>query len=420
MKKVVFITSVALAAIGMTGCSNDMPMEVANIHVEETMSPNPMRVSRQEAIEVANKGLASLVGRSTRGRSVKNVEVFGSAPTRTSSSVDTMFYIVNYEGNGGFAVVSADRRLEPLYAISDEGNLSLSDTIENYGLNIFFRSIEQEATQYGLNIPDSISQIDPSIPVLPVNPGGDDVMVEELIQPMLSPVVRKWGQGTPFNYFCPLGNLNWPYLVGCVALSGTQILSYYEWPNNIGGYYFSWNVVKTKTDHITYEILARVGAPEYFNINYGYNTEYGGNTGIGSYQTIDIVPKAFYNLGYEKLPDPRVFSINSAITELRNNKPMLIFGTLSTDNTRGHAWTIDGLYHTYGTIIHDSPTPIHTYMFHCSWGFEGRGDGYYLFNTSGMGGTPGHKDSADGEGGTAFKMMNLKFFSDFKKRSTLL
>ena len=48
-------------------------------------------------------------------------------------------YIVNYADDGGFAVLSADTRMETILAYSDQGNIS--DTMNNPGVKMFLEMI---------------------------------------------------------------------------------------------------------------------------------------------------------------------------------------------------------------------------------------------------------------------------------------
>lgn len=48
-------------------------------------------------------------------------------------------YVVNYADDGGFAVLSADTRMETILAYSDQGNIS--DTMNNPGVKMFLEMI---------------------------------------------------------------------------------------------------------------------------------------------------------------------------------------------------------------------------------------------------------------------------------------
>ncbi len=58
--------------------------------------------------------------------------------TRSSEEAnlpDTLMYLVNFEGNAGFAVLSANRRLSSnIYAVTENGQISGDDFINAYSL----------------------------------------------------------------------------------------------------------------------------------------------------------------------------------------------------------------------------------------------------------------------------------------------
>lgn len=147
MKKNLLISACSLLLL--CGCTQEnLPLENNN---DERISSNPNRITLKEALRTSDKLFRTLEGKTrSAGRVVESVSYLADEKTRGSvESVDTMFYIVNYANNQGFAVLSADRRLDPVYAISGSGSLNESDTIGNPALSVFFR--QMRATGAGLN-----------------------------------------------------------------------------------------------------------------------------------------------------------------------------------------------------------------------------------------------------------------------------
>lgn len=65
---------------------------------------------------------------------IKNVEVVVcDGETRSSMAIDTLLYIVNFTNNKGYALLSADDRVEGLIAIIDKGNLTARE-FKDFGL----------------------------------------------------------------------------------------------------------------------------------------------------------------------------------------------------------------------------------------------------------------------------------------------
>jgi hypothetical protein len=50
-----------------------------------------------------------------------------------------------------------------------------------------------------------------------------------------------WGQGAPYNRFCPVGQAGSRTLVGCVATAAAQIMNYWSWPpSGVGSHAYAW------------------------------------------------------------------------------------------------------------------------------------------------------------------------------------
>lgn len=111
-------------------------------------------VSPDSAIAISNQAIRAISENSeTRSsqskrqvNSVKLVNLASNVATRSQNgnAINSSLYIINYKDNKGFAIVSSDKRLRPLYAISDTGNIAISDTITNKSLALFFHGVESD------------------------------------------------------------------------------------------------------------------------------------------------------------------------------------------------------------------------------------------------------------------------------------
>lgn len=72
-------------------------------------------------------------------KEIANVKAFrrGTFKTRSgyenrniSIDLDTLMYVVNFSDNNGFALVAADKRTDPIFAIIDEGNYDFEELDE--------------------------------------------------------------------------------------------------------------------------------------------------------------------------------------------------------------------------------------------------------------------------------------------------
>lgn len=116
----------------MIACSAEDDLTVS----QKSESPKPankFRISLEDASNRA-ESIINLIEkerhtRSNGKRTIRSVDYYINPSTRGGESIDTLLYLINYGDEQGFALVSADERLDPVYAISDEGHLNFSDTI---------------------------------------------------------------------------------------------------------------------------------------------------------------------------------------------------------------------------------------------------------------------------------------------------
>lgn len=121
------------ASLLLCSCAMDEPTVTEQ---PEGSERDPNFIELSEALQNAEQEFKAVYGSSTRGkRSVSDTELFLPKSYTRSDTEEGLygFYIVNYDD--GFAMLSADRRRPAVYALSDEGSLHLSDTIENKGLS---------------------------------------------------------------------------------------------------------------------------------------------------------------------------------------------------------------------------------------------------------------------------------------------
>ena len=372
----------AVLSLLMIGCTDDEPVSVPNA-MKQSAKENEHRVSLQDALKRAESLLSQIGDPATRSktRKVKSVEYLQNQLTR-SGAIDTTLYLVNYEDNAGFALLGADDRVRPIYAISDEGRLNMEDTVENKGLALFFRNTEAEIanspvlTESG----DTFIYIGP-----PINP--EPLIQKTLIEkvgPLLGYHQRRWHQGSPFNMYS-LNSNGTPINVGCATLAIAQVMSFYAYPSNYRTDTFPWGAMNSGyANERVAKFLRVLGNPE--NLDHDYDI----STGL-----IVLYPirTTFANMGYHNIEGFKFFNEEEVVSILQKGNsnivgggPVLMAG--SSFNSGGHVWVIDGylLYELSGTAIYGNK--IDDYLFHCVWGWQGQSDGYYYWAKS-------HKFSGD-------------------------
>lgn len=364
MKNFIF----AVIALLMVACSQEQVLlPEPEITSPETRSTH---IPLSEALKVADRMIRAVEPEGTRAsaRTVESIEYYGGSVTR-SGEEEPMFYVVNYAGNKGFAILGADTRVDSIYAFSDEGHLDMNDTTFNEGLNMYF---------------NTLSLIKPDTPQNPLDTtihefqpiDGQSFNKSYTYGPFLTPEVRQWHQNAPFNNLCPKVNGVLP-AAGYAAIAIGQIMSYYETPKTYGQYSFDWEAINSaiyigsiKNSGIP-RLLAELGSKSNLNIDYSID-----------FSPCDIKAKyirTFRAFGYNTPADFDNFSTEELERWIKREKPVLVRGTNDITG-REHAWVIDGL-HCDSWLYTDA---LGTYsisgeglFFHCVWGWGGEANGYF-------------------------------------------
>ena len=370
----------SLALLFFTACVKDSPTQ--EVEAKQQTPPSPYAVSVEDAVQNLN----DVMGSATRADGTRAVidlsritvvggKQFG-ATTRTADGEalpDSLIYIIPFEDEG-CAVVAADIRLTPVYAILSTTQLTPEDFEQMYNSNTELS--EQEDLQamlidgiknemigeiVGIDMP----KYDPHFPDATLNPnaGGNQdapnlnqdgnasgywfnvVVPDAQVEPM---VTSKWDQGSPYNDQCPM-DPDYPSLrsvAGCVAIATGQLMAYWQKPNPcvIDGETFSWGLISQCTS-------ARVTAtPQAWDETAHFVHAIGkavdmvyGSTGskpdaTANWTQLEI--KLFTQMGF-KAAQFIGYNRDIAMSMLKKQQPFFMQGSTSTGKT-GHAWVVDG------------------------------------------------------------------------------
>ena len=81
-----------------------------------------------DAYRIANEYAMSLTTtRSSNSRQVAydDIHYVTTESTRATDGLDTLYYIVNYEGDNGFAIIPRNKLLPDVVVLTEKGNLSM-------------------------------------------------------------------------------------------------------------------------------------------------------------------------------------------------------------------------------------------------------------------------------------------------------
>lgn len=323
-------------------------------------------------------------GSNSERYAISSVESIGrlsvGESTRSETDIpDTLLYLVNFNDMAGFSVLSANTRIgNEIFCIAEAGELVTGDFQEAY------RIISKN---HNIKIDNNEGFIDDIGPVfvpaillssaLNIYYSGVSGLWKEIETKALNKigphVTTKWHQEYPFNRFTPN---NVP--VGCVALAVAQIMASNEYSNNMtyyNGIVCDWKTMKSVCSYEnpsyngTEEAQEQVAAflrelGQSYNCKIRYDN--------GSYGYADGAKRTFENYGYNNVNKYTGFG-NKNIARVEDSVRHYYSAYLDAcqeGSTTGHAWVIDGMTPTW---------------FHCNWGWNGIGDGYYnkgVFNTA--------------------------------------
>ena len=410
MKKLCLL--IGMVALLATACEKEDV--VAPIEQQEDALADVIRIAREGAAMLDDAETRSAVGRRIDH---SRISCKINPATRAGESDDTLYYVVNYADNAGFAIVSANEEAPDgarLIAVTESGSYTAGETTENEGFNMYMDMVERSAGTYGLKLDTAIIRPEPII------------RYEEVVEDYYSdwttvgPYIQvKWGQGDnnnniynplyPYNYFCYTSSTQL-CPAGCVTVAIAQIMSYYKKPSS---YMVTWNGTKVTRPINWNTLCSYVGGPNGMTwpsqvaeeiamlfreigkrASMTYTLDESTATTLGARES-------FAGFGYDQNPE-RTYNISDVKSELNAGRLLWMRGTrTSLDNngntqTSGHAWVIDGYkyrYHYYKRYLLysdgsreyiDDDTTVYNYV-HINWGWDGRNNGYYqsgVFNAA--------------------------------------
>lgn len=189
-----------------------------------------------ERVKKLAGGIASSVQVSrSSGAVVRMAQAVSPAEAKVSAvspvnAKDTAFYVIDRGSTGGFVVLSADDRLDPVLVIAPTGSFDSTPGTPLYDMlcgDVRKRVADADAkgarqSEGWRALLDETDPLATAIAYAGVS-SIDDVRVEPLVQ-------SKWDQSTVggkkvYNYYTPNG-----YVCGCVATAGSQIMRFHRYP----------------------------------------------------------------------------------------------------------------------------------------------------------------------------------------------
>ena len=371
-----------------------------------------------------------------------------------------LLYLVDFEESKGWAVLSADSRVESkVLAIMEQGNYSdfereyVDITDDLNGFELYNEEYNEYAVAGMIDLPKneklmSLCHQYAQNEITSFSGGGwepffdyDSVLIIEHVKEKIPPLLETlWGQGAPYNNNCPnkpnCGTSNGKAWAGCVTIALAQIMTYNNYPHWVPGLWDmnapfevinQWNMTDEQMycwcwGMTRFEWIGNINhgsTPTPNNQDYVYLARYirqlfddviciYGNQGSFGFPT--DAGRALQKYGYRNVKRYSVFADTDIDSKIRNmllnNKP--VFFSAISDIVNGHAWVIDGflqmelekLYYKNGEQFSIGNEviflPIKNYL-HCNWGWNGSCNGYFASKVFDLRNGPSHVDTAYGD-----------------------
>lgn len=301
---------------------------------------------------------------------MKNAGSFDLAYTAADESGEPAVYLFSGKADGGYLVLPADDLAAPVLGYSESVVTDVSSTgmppQMRWWLDEYSRQIQ-------------VMRDNPDKPYAPA-PRAATTTERTPISPLCS---TKWGQGAPFNQFCPVVD-GQTSITGCGATALAQVLKYHRWPakgegtgvcSDVNGNYYTMDLGEVTFDWENMPDFYTESSSSQENeavallmkaCGYAIGMEYSPNWSNSS--TTNIAAALRNNFGYAKsVKACQLSHYGMEIWEqmlydnLAKIGPVIYRGNSLTDG--GHIFVCDG-YATDG-------------YFHFNWGWNGAYDGYF-------------------------------------------
>lgn len=389
MKNLKFTLIVALIIGLFSSCAQN---EAPEITESDNYKPADM-ISISEAVNLAIQ--ASSIGQQpnhSRG-SVKSVSnpllQVKKIRDNLSRSEEDGLYIVNYDNDEGFAIISAKRIENPIIGVIEEGAFDGVTDNENFNYAL-------ECAQNYI----SVSSV--------VQPGGGGIIKAYYTDSLLElntyifPMVKvEWGQSGIYGKYCPNG------VSGCANTALVQAMSYYNYPTEFELTFddnrtvnCDWAAMKKHTgtqklcdcDIDAHNMIGLLMRESGLRADSDYSKPNStGTSPLGILWALDS-----FGYDYEAFYKSNGLIASSLCEPLSQKKVIIADGwnKTVTGSLEGHMWVIDGCenwitkyfyYECSGTDLSGNPTyelkdqwSKNTCYYHHNWGWNGKSNGWLL------------------------------------------
>lgn len=368
-----------LILIALFSCSKEDQIENSNINVQENF------------VELAQvKEIANGINFETKNNSTASKGTNIKSSKRTIEAINEVrneegkisFYIINYI-EGGFILLSADKRTEPILGFSKNGKFVFDEDSYPLGLKFWMKDAKKQITDIqNSNIQQSekdklaweyVQYAIANSSVFAKEPPPNECYDHSetiTVGPLLS---TTWHQTGGFNdalTYIDCNGYNTQVLAGCVPIAMAQVMKYHQYPTS-----YNWSLMPstygtTTTANFIADIHDAIGT-----VYPGQPSYACGATGVSTSADIGNVLKTQFN--YSSAVSTN-YNYSTVRSNLNYNKPVILSG--NDGGPVGHMWVCDG-YRQTSFYFADCTGGTFYPLFHMNWGWENAAyNGYFAYN----------------------------------------
>ncbi|MHB0755334.1 C10 family peptidase [Polaribacter sp. M15] len=377
MKKFVLFYCIILASV--FACSKDDHFETEDFLLEENFIELSFvkKISKEILFEDKKN-----INKSTKSKKLIDQKRTPKDISEVKNDKNkTTFYVINYN-EGGYILLSADKRTQPILGFSEKGEFIVNDNIYPIGLKFWVKDVKKrigdiqdsdikqskknklawEEVQYALTT-ESRSAF-----AKVIDPGCTNYTETIQVGPLMS---SSWRQNLGFNDALPsitCNSSNYQVLAGCVPIAMGQVMKFLEYPTNYNWSSMPLTTATTTTANFIKDIHNAIDDEYPNSITYLC-----GATGVASSANMGNVLKNQFNYSSADWANYNYFTVK---TNLANNRPVILSGD---NGSSGHMWVCEGYRQT--SIYYDDCTGVtFTPLFYMNWGWGSSYDGYFSYN----------------------------------------
>lgn len=355
-RNVVFFLSCAIISTLFISCESDLIEQ--DIASDDSLAKDEYTITGEESLQIARNFFSSLEGNTAFAR--KSSNDIQESFTISDRNSEAALHINKIKG-GGFVIVSADRRIQPILAFSDQNDFPRASATTLDGVRDWIQSrvavvdsVREHNTKQSESVrrmwddyldSDKKSPKSSSSRTTSNQCGYDGQTYTETTYSSLL-VQSRWEQGVGYNnsltYLGCSGYSNGRPPAGCVAVATGMIMHYHQHPN-----WWNWSsssMPNTGGSTNISNLLWRIGDEVDMDWKCSGSSANTGDaadalTGVFQYSSASYVN----------------YAPTTVKNEINAGYPVILRGRTQNIGGSGHAWVCDGYHSTKYYTCEENP-----------------------------------------------------------------